>query len=99
MKTRVLLERAKRNRCDCEASCVGISQQKWDDLMKGHTRANKRMVAEIARMAGVISDEEAAKEKRNPWYNPYNHYKTETHAIYVHSGIAEEIVRAHGNEL
>ena len=87
MTTKELLTRAQRNGCNFECSCVGISQTKWDRLMKGATRANKKLVAKIAELAGVIDREQAAEEIRRPYFNPYNHYKTKTHVIYVHSSI------------
>jgi hypothetical protein len=82
-----IYERAKRYGVQSVATCVGIGQYQWDEYMKGHTRANRREVVKIALQAGVIDEEQAREELRRPWFNPYNHYKTKTHIIYVHSGI------------
>ncbi len=82
-----IYDRAKHNGVQFECSCVDIGMLKWEQLMKGHTRANRREVVKIALEAGVIDKEQAAMELRNPWYNPYNHFKTKTHIIYVNSSI------------
>lgn len=82
-----IYERAKRYGVYFEASCVGISPWKWDQLMKGHTRANKKEVVKLALEAGVIDEKQAKNELSKPWYNPYNMFKTKTHVVYVHSGI------------
>lgn len=36
--------RAMRDGCYLDATCVGISQYKWDELMKGAVRADKKKV-------------------------------------------------------
>ena len=82
-----IYERAEINGCTFECTCVGIGQYKWDQLMKGHTRADKKKVVRIAMQAGVIDKQQAKEELRKPYFNPYNHYKTKTHIIYCHSGI------------
>lgn len=87
MTTQEMYDRAIKNGCRLECSCVGISINRWDNLMEGATRADKRLVPKIALLAGVISEEDAKREIREPWYNPYNHYKTKTHVVYVHSCI------------
>ena len=82
-----IYQRAINNGCEFEATCVGIGQNKWDELMKGHTKANRKEVVKIALLAGVIDEQQAREEIKRPYYNPYNHYKTKTHIIYVHSMI------------
>ena len=87
-----IYQRAYNNGCFFETTCVGIGQNKWDELMEGHTRANKKEVVKIALLSGVIDEEQAREEIKNTYYNPYNHYKTKTHIIYVHSMI-EHFIR------
>lgn len=87
-----IYNRAKQKGVQAECSCIGITQSEWDKLMKGHTRANRREVVKIALQAGIIDEEQAIRELRNPWYNPYNHFKTKTHIIYVYSSI-EHFIR------
>lgn len=82
-----IYERAKRNGAQYEATCMGISIYQWEKLMKGHTRANRKEVVKIALQAGVIDNFEARRELKSSFYNPYNHYKTKTHIIYVNSAI------------
>ena len=77
----------RRNGAQFVDTCVGITQSQWDKYMKGHTRANRREVVKIALQAGVIDEETAKAELKNPWYNPYHHHKTKTHIIYVNSSI------------
>lgn len=82
-----IYERAKLKGCNFVATCVGIGQYQWDKYMKGHTRANRKEVVNIALQAGVIDEYQARQELKKPWFNPYNHFKTKTHIIYVNSGI------------
>lgn len=82
-----IYERAKKNGVYLEATCVSISQYEWDRLMKGHTVANRKEVVKIALQAGAIDEWQAKEELKKPYYNPYNHFKTRTHIIYVNSGI------------
>lgn len=84
MKT--IYQRAKERGCYLEATCVSSTQREWDNFMKGARPANTKKVERIAEFAGLIS-----KEDRK-YYNPYNHYVTKTHIIYVHSGI-EHFIR------
>lgn len=83
-----IYERSKTNgfyfQCSC-VNCGGVDQ--WEELMKGHTKANQREVVKIALQAGVIEEWWAREELKKPYFNPYVHYKTKTHLIYVHSGI------------
>jgi len=87
-----IYQRAERNGCRYEANCTQITARKWDQIMEGHTRANRKEVVKFALSAGVIDSEQAKEELKRPWYNPYNHYKTKTHLIYVHSSI-EHFIR------
>jgi len=82
-----IYDRAKQKGVEFQTTCVGITIWEWNKLMKGHTRANRREVVKIALQAGIIDNEQASIELKNPWYNPYNHFKTNTHVIYVHSAI------------
>lgn len=87
-----IYERAKLNGCYYETSCVSSSAREVEKLMKGATRANKKQVVKIALEAGVIDEQQATEEIKHPYYNPYKHYKTKTHIIYVHSAI-EHFIR------
>lgn len=89
-----IYQRAKNNGCNFEATCVGIGVNAWDELMEGHTIANQKEVVKIALAAGVIDEEQAHQELKKPYYNPYTHYKTKTHIIYVHSSI-EHFIRVY----
>jgi hypothetical protein len=82
-----IYQRAKENGAEFECNCIGIGILEWEELMKGHTRANRKEVVKIALQANVIDKEQAVRELKNQWYNPYNHFKTKTHVIYVHSAI------------
>ena len=82
-----IYHRAFNNGVSFECSCVGIGINKWDSLMEGATRADRKKVVKIALLAGVIDEAQAQIEIKKPYYNPYNHYKTKTHIIYVHSAI------------
>lgn len=50
--------------------------------MEGTTIADKRKVEKLIR----DNDPDFAREKL-VFYNPYSYYKTNTHIIFVHSGI------------
>lgn len=82
-----IYERAKRNGAEFESTCIGISQSKWDALMKGARTANKRKATLAAIQAGVISEEQGKREIKQPYYNPYEHFVTRTHIIYVNSAV------------
>ena len=75
-----------------ECSCAGIGVDKWDELMKGAKKANKKIVTKIALLAGVIDEYQAKQELKRPFYNTYNHYRTKTHIIYVNS-LIEHFIR------
>ena len=66
---------------DC--TCVGIGVNKWERLMKGATRANKRKLNALVRKEMPELYEALALNL----YNPYHYYKTKTHFILVHSSI------------
>ena len=87
-----IYERAKKGKAIFETSCVSTSQTQWDNLMKGATKANKKQVVAVALNCGIIDAQEAKKEIKNSWYNPYRQLKTKTHLIYVHSGIEHFIL-------
>lgn len=87
MRTEQLYNKAQQKGCHLEDTCVGIGIYKWEELMKGATRANRKIAVKIALLAGAIDEEQAKTELKRPWFNPYNHFKTETHLIYVNSAI------------
>lgn len=64
-----------------EATCVGIELDKWKELMEGAVRACKKTVNKLLIEAEYLTSFEANL------YNPYDYYRTDTHIIYVHSGI------------
>lgn len=80
-KANEIYTRALTKGVHLETTCVGCTYDQWQQLMKGATRANRRIVEKLAVKAGAI-DQDLIK-----YYNPYNHFKTSTHLIYVHSGI------------
>ena len=86
MKTNIY-DRAKTSGAYFETDCVSCGGVKWDELMKGARPANKNKVIKIALLAGIIDEEQARLETKNAYYNPYTHYVTKTHIVYVHSGI------------
>jgi len=67
----------------CETTCVGITFNKWENLMKGHTRSNKKQIDRLVKKHLP----KLYEELRLNFYNPYNYYKTKRHLILVHSGI------------
>jgi hypothetical protein len=71
---------------DCiflEATCAGITKARWDKLMQGATRADKRTVNRIVRVYLPDLYQSLALHLNNP----YKYYKTETHLVLVHSEI------------
>lgn len=70
-----------------ECTCVGISQDKWDALMKGARRCSRQVAVKAAVEVGILDNIEAKKELILPRYNPYSHKRTKTHIIYIHSGV------------
>ena len=49
--------------------------------MEGAVKANKKIVEKLIKENGYIDDALFIG------YNPYNHYRTKTHIIWVHSAI------------
>lgn len=82
-KAQDIYNRAQKNGVYFENTCVSLpgGYDQWQKLMKGATRANNRIVTKLAVQAGAIEPDLVK------YYNPYNHFKTKTHLIYVHSGI------------
>jgi hypothetical protein len=70
-----------------ETNCTAITSEKWDELMDGSKPCSRKIAIKAAIETGVISDSEGKKELKMPYYNPYSHYKTKTHIIYVNSAI------------
>ena len=70
-------------RLELEATCVGISMDRWEELMKGCVRANKRVVNRLVKKHLPDLHHSLALE----FCNPYNYYRTDTHLILVHSMI------------
>jgi hypothetical protein len=66
-----------------EATCVGIGLRTWNELMKGHKRADKRKIDRLIKQHlpdlyhGLYLN----------LYNPYFYHKTKNYLIMVHSGI------------
>jgi len=82
-----IYQQANNNGAHLETTCVGISLDRWNELMKGARPANNRKATLAAIRAGVIPEEQGKKEIKHPHFNPYTHYVTRTHIIYVHSAI------------
>ena len=82
-----IYERAKNLGCFFEDTCVDCGTDYWEETMKGARKANRKEVVKIALLAGVIDEFQAKEEIERPYYNPFTHYVTKTHIIYVHSGI------------
>jgi len=70
-----------------KCNCTNITSYKWDELMKGARKANKKTVVKAAIHTGILSESEGFREIKQPYYNPYEHKRTKTHFIYVNSGI------------
>lgn len=76
-----IYERAMTNGCSLEATCSSIPLSKWEDLMAGAKRACKKTITRILINQDYIDRDWARL------MNPYHFYRTDTHLIYVHSGI------------
>jgi hypothetical protein len=81
MKSNDIYNKAKQNGITLECTCVGMSERKWDSLMEGATRADKRIVDKL------VLEADPSFTPFIKYYNPYNHFKTKTHLIFVHSCI------------
>lgn len=68
---------------ELECTCVGISQNRWDELMKGATRANHNLINKLVKRYLPNLYDDLCLE----FMNPYHYYKTKTHLILVHSSI------------
>ena len=91
MKNQSIYDRAARfAKLDC--TCVGINQNRWDSLMKGARPANRKRALKVAFLAGVIDKLQYQQELKNEFFNPYDHFVTRTHVVYVHSRI-EHFIR------
>jgi hypothetical protein len=66
--------------CTC-VSCNGINH--WEQLMKGHKRADKKQIDRLVKKLLPDLHYELALQ----YYNPYHYHKTKRHLILVHSGI------------
>lgn len=75
-----------------ECNCIGISKEQWNKLMKGSRKACRKTVVKAAFEVGLIDELDYKREIKNSYYNPYNHFRTKTHLIYVHSSI-EHFIR------
>lgn len=70
-------------RLELECTCVDIGINKWDRLMEGATKANKKTINNLVKIH--LPDLYAGLSLN--FYNPYNYFKTNTHLILVHSHI------------
>lgn len=66
--------RAERNGVYYDCNCTGISSSKWDKLMEGAVRADKKKLLKIL---GQVDE----------YYNPYDFWRTKNHLVYVNSAI------------
>lgn len=64
-------------------TCSQITLPRWEQLMAGATRANKRVINRLIREH--LPD--LYRELRLDLHNPYAYFKTRDHLIMVHSGI------------
>jgi len=66
-----------------ETDCTAISSRKWEGLMQGAKRTDKRKLNKLVKEQIPELYESLALQ----YYNPYNYYKTKTHYVLVHSSI------------
>lgn len=66
-----------------EATCTGVTLVRWEQLMKGATRACKKTIDRLIKQHLPDLYEELRLDLRNP----YRYWKTKTHLVMVHSGI------------
>ena len=88
-----IYQRATTKGCQYETNCTAISIWEWERLMKGHRPANRLKVLKVALLSNVIDLEQYKNERKKPYFNPYNHFITKTHVIYVNSAIEHFIKR------
>lgn len=74
MTANQIYNRAFRNGVELECTCVDIPIYRWEQLMKGAVKADKK---KVLKAIGIKDD----------LYNPYDSFRTKTHLIYVHSAI------------
>lgn len=82
-----IYKKAEQKGCYLESTCVNINLAVWDEIMKGARNANNTKAVKVALLAGVIDNEQAKMEIKNPNYNPYTHKVSENYVIYIHSCI------------
>lgn len=82
-----IYKRCLKGGCFLESTCVGASRYYIEAAEKYSRDANRLKVIRVAEAAGILTKEEARRERRQPWYNPYSHYVSRTHVIYRHSEI------------
>lgn len=70
-----------------ECACHNITSEKWEELMKGARPAARKTVVKAAFECGLMDKWSYDQEIKNPYFNPYNHKRTKTHLIYIHSAI------------
>ncbi len=69
---------------DYECNCTNCgSIFKWERLMEGAVRANKKMIDRLVKKFLPDLYEELALN----FFNPYNYFRTKKHLVLVHSGI------------
>ena len=66
-----------------DTTCTNCSLHRWNLLMKGAVRANKRTINSLVKKLLPDLYEELALQ----FFNPYNYLRTKTHLILVHSSI------------
>jgi len=87
MKSQEIYNRAKYFGVELQATCEGISISEWEKLMQNATKANTRQVEQIVKKWAIENENHNLLAILNCPYQPYTHYKTDTHIIYVHSAI------------
>lgn len=74
MKANEFYNYVKKRGVKLECNCTNISQDRFNDLMKGAVRANKKIVNKLV-----------GSYFHKLHLNPYPCYRTKTHIILVHS--------------
>jgi hypothetical protein len=81
MKAEAIYRAAERDGVQFDGACIGMNLSRWERLMEGNRRGNKRRIEKILADQGHINRDDLR------FHNPYNHLITDTHIIYVHSAI------------
>ena len=81
MNAQDIYNRAETNGVQYETNCTAVKLWQWENLMQGATKADKNKVKSI------IHQNCPEFENLLIGWNPYDHYKTKTHIIFVHSAI------------